>query len=88
LLKIFCQLNERAWLYAARFISLLPAVIVPSSAFQGLYCYVGDLFDGTLYFYIAVSYMLSILVTSVRYKRLSSDTAAILNMNLSAGFFG
>ncbi|KAJ6908146.1 hypothetical protein NC651_018552 [Populus alba x Populus x berolinensis] len=52
LLKFFCQFNGRAWLYAARFISVLPAVIVP--------------------------------ITSVCYKKLSSDTAAILNMNLSA----
>ena len=48
----------------------------------------GNLFDGigTLYFHIAVSCVLSILVTSVFYKWFSSDTAAIIYMNLSAAF--
>jgi hypothetical protein len=78
LLKIFCQLNGRAWLCVASFISLLAAMIVPTSTHYSLYCYVGNLFDGTLYFHIAVSCVLSILVTSVFYKWFSSDTAAII----------
>jgi len=61
-------------------------MIVPTSTHYSLYCYMGNLFDGTLYFHIAVSCVLSILVTSVFYKWFSSDTAAIIYMNLSAAF--